>query len=318
MRIVSLLPSSTEIVFALGKGAQVVGRSHECDFPPDAAPIPAVTADFLPSHLPAASIDAAVARGRAQEFTIYRLDQDALRACEPDVILSQSLCGVRAVPSHLIEEAATSLPKRPLVVGTDPHTLEDVLQSFITIGVAVGAEAEGRALAARIRSRLHWLAAVVSDRDRPRVAVLEWPDPIYTGGHWVPDMVDWAGGSAVLGTAGVPSRRIGIDDLGWARPDVVVLAFCGFDLYQAQARVRQLTAHPGWQEATRHARVVAIDGSSYLSRPGPRLIQGIELLAWVLHQPHSSLRPAVGRGALLIEAGWVDVSSLPVLAEAPF
>lgn len=316
MRIASLLPSATEIIFALGKGQDLVARTHECDFPPEAEGVPAVTTDLIAGGLPASSIDAAVAQGVTDSHTIYELDEAALLQAGPDIVITQSLCGVCAVATEQVEAAMCTMPDAAEVASTDPRDLEGVLEGIIEIGVAVGAESEGKAMAARFRSRLHWLASILEKRDALRVAVIEWPDPLYAPGHWVPDMVEAAGAIAVLGVAGKPSYRIELDDLAAARPEVIVLAFCGFDLYETQGRFRELTSHPGWPGAARHARVFAVDGSAYFSRPGPRLMDGIEILAWALHRPHAGLRPPVGRGAELIEAGWVDLASLPLLEEA--
>lgn len=312
MRIASLLPSTTEIVYALGRGDDLVARTHECDHPEAARAVKPVTSDLLDRKLPAAEIDQAVTTGMRDEHTIYQLDAAALRSLEPDVVLTQSLCGVCAVPTTMVHEALCVMPAQAQIVSADPTTLEGVLASIIDIGTAIGEEAEARTLAARLRSRLNWIASTVEPLDRPRVAIIEWPDPLYAPGHWVPDMVEAAGGSNCFGASGEPSRRVTIDDLATARPDVIVLGFCGFNLYETQARFRELTANPKWERATRHAQIFAVDGSAFVSRPGPRVVEGVELLAWALHRPHPDMKPAVGAGAKLIEAGWVDLSALPV------
>jgi iron complex transport system substrate-binding protein len=208
------------------------------------------------------------------------------------------------------------MPPKSRVVSSDPHSLDEILTSIIEVAAAAGRAQEGRALAARLRSRLHWVTSIVTELDAPRVAVIEWPDPLHAPGHWVPEMVEVAGGINVLGGVERSTKPITLDDLAKARPDVIVAAFRGFSLYETQAHFKQLAADPGFAHVTRSARIFAVDGSAFLGRPGPRVVEGIELLAWSLHRPHPRLRPPVGRGAKLIEAGWVDVSSLPLSVPA--
>ncbi len=311
MRIVSLVPSATEILFAVGKGSEIVGRTHECDHPPAAQRIPTVTSDLLDKELPPDAIDAAVAAATRDAHTIYRLDADGLRSLEPDLVVTQSLCAVCAVPEPAVSDALCTMPGDARVLAADPQRLEDVWESVVTIASAAGAPEAGAALAGRIRRKLARLRALVAGRDRPRVAVIEWPDPPYAPGHWVPDMVTAAGGMSVFGDPGVPSRRAELEAVAAQRPELVVLAFCGYDLLQTQARLRDLASHPGWKAVARRARVVAVDGSAYFSRPGPRLADGVGLLAWAMHGLHPDLQPPPGRGAELIEAGWVDLAALP-------
>ncbi len=314
MRIVSLVPSATEVLFAVGQGGSVVGRTHECDYPPEARHLPTVTSDALGPHRSSGAIDEAVRSGLADQHTIYRLDTDKLRELEPDVIVTQRTCPVCAVPADVVDEVACMLPQAAKVVATDPHRLEDVWQSIADTAEAVDASTQGAALVGTIRKRLVRVAKYTSDRAQPRVAVIEWPDPPFAPGHWVPEMVAAAGGLSVFGEAGVPSRPAELGELQSAKPDVVILAFCGFNLLETQARLRELASHNGWIEVARGARVVAVDGSAYFSRPGPRLADGVSLLAWAMHRAHPELQPPPGRGAELIEAGWVDLAALPVRA----
>ncbi len=317
MRVVSLVPSATEILFAVGKGGHVVGRTHECDYPPEVRHLPAVTADLLPPDQPSAAIDEAVRAGLADHHTIYRLDAERLRGLEPDVVVTQRTCPVCAVPAAEVEEALCVMPRAARIVATDPHELDEVWESIVDVAEAVDAGTQGASLVGRIRRRLARLDRLLAGRRQPRVAVVEWPDPPYAPGHWVPGMVSAAGGEPVFGEAGAPSRPADLAELRDAKPDLIVLAFCGFDLLETQGRMRELARHDGWIDVARGARVVAVDGSAYFSRPGPRLVEGIGLLAWAMHRAHPELQPHPGRGAELIEAGWVDLAALPVRTTAP-
>lgn len=283
MRIVSLLPSATEWLFAMGVGDRVVGVTHECDHPPQAARVPAVTADLLPAGLSSAEIDAAVAAGIRDEHTIYGLDVDALRALAPDVVVAQRLCDVCAVPVDTIEAAVCTLGSPARVVAADPHTLDDVLPSALELGRSVAAADAAAALVDALRQRLDGVARAVADRSRPTVAMLEWPDPPWLPGHWAPDMIEHAGGTSLFGRSGEPSRRATFDELAGADADVVIAAFCGFDLAETIARIDEIAERPGWRSLISGARLLAVDGSAYVSRPGPRLIDGVEVLAHALH-----------------------------------
>lgn len=316
MRVVSLVPSATEILFAVGAGGHVVGRTHECDYPPEVRHLPAVTSNLLPAGQASAAIDQAVRASLSDAHTIYRLDAERLLKLEPDLVVTQRTCAVCAVPADTVEELVCTMPRAARVVATDPRDLELVWESIVDVAEAVEAGTQGASLVGGIRRRLARLGRLLDGRPRPRVAVVEWPDPLYAPGHWVPDMVVAAGGLPVFGEAGAPSQPAGLDDLLAAKPDLVVLAFCGFDLLETQARMRELARHEGWIDVARAARVVAVDGSAYFSRPGPRLVDGVGLLAWAMHRAHPELQPHPGRGAELIEAGWVDLAALPVRTTA--
>lgn len=283
MRIVSLLPSATEWLFAMGVGDRVVGVTHECDHPPQVAGLPAVTRDLLPRGLSSAEIDAAVSAGIRDEHTIYDLDVDALRALAPDVVVAQQLCDVCAVPVDAIETAVCTLGSRARVVAADPHTLDDLLPSAVELGRVVAAEEGAGALVEALQRRLDTVGRAVGGRPRPTVAMVEWPDPPWVPGHWAPDMIDRAGGASLLGRPGEPSRRATFDELAAADADVVIAAFCGFDLPETIARIDEVAGHPGWRSLIAGARLLAIDGSAYVSRPGPRLVDGVEVLARALH-----------------------------------
>ncbi|CAN5788663.1 cobalamin-binding protein [soil metagenome] len=283
MRIVSLLPSATELLFALGVGDQVVGVTHECDFPPRASHLPSVTRDLLPPGLTAAEIDAAVSAGIRDDHTIYALDADMLGDLRPDVVVAQQLCDVCAVPVDTVTDALCTLAPQARIVAADPHTLDDLLDVVAAIGEQVDAGAGTTRLVADLQQRLDAVAAAVAGRSRPSVAMLEWPDPPWLPGHWAPDMIVHAGGDSLFGVSGQPSVRASFDDLAVVDADVVVAAFCGFDLEQTIAHVDGIADRPAWRALVDGARLFAIDGSAYVSRPGPRLVDGVELLAFVLH-----------------------------------
>lgn len=304
-RIVSLLPSATEILFAIGAGPEVVGVTHECDHPAAATDRPAVTRDLLPPGLSAAEIDAAVAAGIRDDHTIYALDTDALGAAAPDVVVAQQLCDVCAVPVEVVDDALCTVAPAARVVAADPHTLADLADTIRAVGAAVGAVDGAERLVADLRVRLAAVDDAVAGRPRPDVAVLEWPDPPWLPGHWVPDMVAAAGGTSLLGASGEPSRRADWADLATVEADVVVAAFCGFDLATTTAMVDDLADHDGWGRLVDGARVVAVDGSALFSRPGPRLVDGVEVLAHVLH----GVGPAPSSTAT---AEWRDARWVPL------
>jgi iron complex transport system substrate-binding protein len=285
-RICSLLPSATEIIFALGLQDNLVGVTHECDFPPEARDKPHVTRSLIDAgSLSGAEIDAAVRESLADGNTIYGLDDALLRRLEPDVILTQELCDVCAVGPDLVREAVQRLPSPSRVVSLEPHTLEEVLESIVTVGDQAGAGEAARDLVSRQRNRLDAVRAAVAGLPRRRVLTLEWLDPVFVGGHWVPEMVSMAGGLDVLGQAGRPSREVPWNAVVEADPDCVVAMPCGFDLDRTLEELRATSFPPEWERlrAVRSGDVYAVDGSAYFSRPGPRLIDGVEILASILH-----------------------------------
>jgi iron complex transport system substrate-binding protein len=280
MRIVSLVPHATELLFALGLGADVVGVTHECDFPPAARALTQVTRDVLPSGLSAGEIDAAVRERTLEGEAIYALDREKLAALEPELIVTQALCPVCAVPYEEVAAFAESLPSTPRVIALDPKTLGETLGDVRTIAQATGRRDAGVELVEDAAARIDRVKLTVRGLRRPRVAALEWLDPVYVAGHWTPQLIELAGGEDVLGLPGEPSRTVSWEGLIASRPDVVVVMPCGYDAPRAHAEgvayARQLAAL-GAQ------RVFAVDASAYFSRPGPRLIAGLELLAHILH-----------------------------------
>ena len=280
MRIVSLLPSTTEIVFDLGAGDDVVGVTFECDTPAEARQRCIVSTTTIPEGLSPSEIDAAVSRAVADGQDLYRLDADALADLDADLVLTQDLCAVCAIDVARVDDALAHLGCTADVLTVDPHTLDEVLASITTIGTAIGRDDEAAALTASLRRRLDTVRTRVAGRPRPRVVVLEWTDPPYAPGHWIPEMVTAAGGEPVLGTAGAKSVRVEWDAVHAARPDLIVCAPCGYDRAGAQQQADALTASgllpPG-------VPVHAVDANAAWARPGPRLVDGVEELAAVLH-----------------------------------
>jgi iron complex transport system substrate-binding protein len=282
------VPSTTEIVGALGLAGSLVARTHECDYPPEVATVPPVTRDLLPTSLSAAEIDAAVAASVHDQHTIYALDAQALQAQRPDVVLTQSTCAVCAVDRATVD-AACAMGEAE-VISYDPHTLVEILTGIEDLAKAIDAAAAGERLVTGMRARLDRVHQRAAGRARPRVAVVEWPDPVYAPGHWVPDMVEAAGGEDVFGYPGGSSVPSTVDDLVAATPDLVVIACCGWDLPTNREVVRKLRQDAAWRPVFASSRVVAIDGSAYTSRPGPRVVDGVELLARQIRdvEPHSA------------------------------
>ena len=279
MRIVSLLPSTTEILYALGAGQDVVGVTFECNYPPQARLARIVSTSSLPEGLAPAEIDALVtARVRAGE-DLYHLDQGALADLEADVVVTQDLCAVCAVDVGVVDDALAYLDSTARVVTTDPHTLEEVFASIEQLGAVCGRETAAHALVASCTARLEAVAAKVAGRPRRRMLVLEWIDPPFAPGHWIPQMIDSAGGVAALGVVGEKSYRVGWDEIAASEPDVVVVAPCGFDLSACVDLARELVATGRFPEAV---PVWAVDANASFARPGPRLVDGVEALAAIL------------------------------------
>jgi len=280
VRIVSLLPSATEVLFALGANENIVGVSFECDFPPEARSRRIVSTSTLPAGLTPRQIDAEVRSRVAAGQDLYRLDEGTLRELDPDLILTQDLCAVCAVDVHTVDAALKHLGCQAQVVTVDPHTLQEVLVSIVTVGDRIGRAPAAQELVAALGSRLDRVAAAVADRDRPRVAMLEWTDPPFTAGHWVPEMVSAAGGTSTLGESGHRSEATTWDAVVRSRPDVVVCSPCGYGLAAAVELATQVR-HAG--HLPEGVPVWAVDADAAFVRPGPRLIDGVEALAGICH-----------------------------------
>jgi iron complex transport system substrate-binding protein len=280
MRIVSLVPHATELLFALGLGEEVVGVTHECDFPPPAGALPRVTRDVLPAGLAPGEIDRAVRERTLAGEAIYELDGAALGELAPDLIVTQALCPVCAVSYEDVAELARELPSQPSVIALDPRTIGETQADVQTLAEATDRPREGSTLVRESAARIDRVAAAVASAARPRVAALEWLDPVFVAGHWTPQLIELAGGEDVLGRPGKPSIQTSWEALAAARPQLVVVMPCGYDAPRAREEAEAFAAELAALDAE---RVVAVNASAYFSRPGPRLIDGLELLARIIH-----------------------------------
>ena len=287
MRICSLLPSATEIVYALGLGDQLYGVSHECDYPPEAAAKPTlIRSAFDQSSLSSLEIDHAVMERLRSGEGVYTIDQDLLRQAEPDLILTQELCDVCAVPYSEVKRAVDQLVSQPRLLPLSPSLLGDVLQDINRVGEATGREEQAGFLVRRLRERIDRVTArTATAAERPATFCLEWADPLYVAGHWIPEMVEMAGGIDGLGMKGKPSVPIEWERVVSYAPEVVILMPCGFDVERAVREMPLLTRLPGWLDlpAVQRGQVYAVNATAYFSRSGPRLVDGLELLAKILH-----------------------------------
>lgn len=298
MRIVSLLPSATEILFALGLGDSVVGVSHECDFPAPARSKRVVIRSRIPHDAPPGEIDRLVREFVARGESLYSVDADALRDLAPDIIVTQDLCHVCAASPDDLAGALSILQRKPQIISLNPHNLADVCKDIFTVGEATGRETQARALVAGFGSRIARVAHAVSGTtERPKVVCLEWLVPFYVGGHWVPEMIERAGGLDALAHPGERSFHVNVQDVIAAAPDTILLMPCGYDTEQAAAEYSGMQFPPEWNDvpAVRDGRVFALDANGYFSRPGPRLADGVETLAHILHPQAAPCEIPAGR-----------------------
>jgi iron complex transport system substrate-binding protein len=280
MRIVSLVPSATEMLFALGLGSDLIAVTHECDYPPAARALPRVTRDLLPSGLSSAEIDAAVKERTLAGESIYELDGDTLRDLGPDLIVTQALCSVCAVSYDDVRAIAEEIETRPEVISLDPHTVGEVLGDARTLAQATGRKDAAVELVQDAAARIDRVRVAVRGARPVSVAALEWLDPPFAAGHWTPQLIEYAGGHDVLGFAGEHSQERSWGEVAAAAPDVVIVMPCGYD---AKIAHREAEMHLQELAAVGAGQVVAVDAASYFSRPGPRIIDGLELLAHILH-----------------------------------
>ncbi|MFJ8495414.1 cobalamin-binding protein [Streptomyces sp. NPDC094038] len=287
MRIVSLLPAATDIVAELGLSARLVGRTHECDWPPDeVASVPVVTgADLDQDRLTSREISDAVGGSAHSGSSLYTLDTEALAALRPDVILTQDLCDVCAVSYEKVGRTVRLLDADTRVLSLEPRTLDDVLDCLVTVGDLLGVRERAERRRAELGARLDRVRASVADRDRPRVVAIEWLDPLWPAGHWVPEQITAAGGIPLLAAPGEHTKPMTWEAVRAARPDAVLVLPCGFPPERTLREAELLTGLPGWDDlpAVRSGRVWVLDGPSYFNRPGPRVVRGAEVLAHVLH-----------------------------------
>jgi iron complex transport system substrate-binding protein len=287
VRVASLLPSATEMVHFCGAGDALVGVTHECDYPMGVEKLPRLTSSKIEGHnMTSAEIDAAISEHLTDTGSIYALDAKLLDELAPDLIITQGLCDVCAVSMNVIEEAVVSLKKEPEVLSLDPTSLREVLDETVRVGEALGHGDETRAKVAALEEKLARVGDAVAGLPGPRVGCIEWLDPPFSAGHWVPEMVRIAGGEEVLAEAGNPSARLDWEEVFEAAPEVLVLMPCGFDARRTVREARRILPElAGWEDlpAVKGGRVWAVDANSYFSRPAPRLVEGIEILARILH-----------------------------------
>jgi iron complex transport system substrate-binding protein len=302
MRICTLLPSATEICYALGLGDSVFGVTHECDFPPEARAKRVVVTSRLPHTTDSVEIDRLVNEFTARGESVYRVDAEALREIDPDLIITQDLCHVCAASPEDLAAALFTLARTPRVLSLNPHTLTDVWDNVLSVGAATGRQKTAEKLVEYLRDRVastqRAVQPFIEKHKRPRIACLEWLNPVFNAGHWVPEMVAIAGGEDVLAHAGKPSIRVEWQRVFDAQPDVIVISPCGYDLARAMEEFSHLELPEGWNDlpAVKSARVYVTDANSYLSRPGPRLAEGVAILARALHP---DLELAIPEGSLM-------------------
>jgi iron complex transport system substrate-binding protein len=280
MRIVSLVPSATEMLFALGLGPDLIAVTHECDYPAAALELPKVTRDVLPPGLSAAQIDAAVKGRTLAGESIYELDTEMLHDLQPDLIVTQALCSVCAVSYDDVRTIAEEIDTQPMVIALDPHTVGEVLGDARTLAQATSTTDAAVDLIRDASARIDRIRLAVRGAPRPRVAALEWLDPPFAAGHWTPQLIEYAGAEDVLGFPGENSEERSWAEVAAAQPDVVIVMPCGYD---AEIAHREAEMHRDELAAVGAGEVVAVDAASYFSRPGPRIVDGLELLAHILH-----------------------------------
>ena len=285
-RIVSLLPSATEIVAALGLAGQLVGRSHQCDFPAGVAALPVLSATKVDLSGTSRDIDGRVNEIIAQGVSVYRVDAELLRALKPDVILTQTQCAICAVtPADLEDALCEWMGPGPALVSLAPNDLGDVWGDLRRVGAALGVEARAETVVAELQARLAAIRGRVGDAPRPTVAAIEWIDPLMAGGNWMPELIETVGGTSLFATPGQHSPWLEWEALAAADPEVILLLPCGFTIAQSLADLPLLAARPEWAalRAVREGRVFVIDGHHYFNRPGPRLVESTEMIAEILH-----------------------------------
>ncbi|MEY2504278.1 MAG: iron complex transport system substrate-binding protein [Verrucomicrobiota bacterium] len=285
-RIISLLPSATEIVAALGFGDHLVGRSHECDFPAGVETLPACSSTKVPAEGTSSEIDERVKEIVAEGLSVYRVDTERLRELEPDLILTQTQCAVCAVTPRDLEQAlCTWTGAQPVMVSLEPNSLDDVWDDFRRVGEALGVSSRAEEVIASLTKRLDNIRAATGKLSRPTVAAIEWLDPLMAGGNWMPELIEIAGGQSLLARPGEHSSWLDWSSLIEADPEIILLLPCGFKIEQTIRDLNLLTENPAWDNlrAVRNGRVYVIDGHHFFNRPGPRLVESAEIVAEILH-----------------------------------
>jgi iron complex transport system substrate-binding protein len=287
MRVCSLLPGATEIAFALGLGDDVVGVTHECDYPAEARQKPVVVHGLIDSNrMTSLEIDRWVGERLGSNQGLYLLDEERLREAAPDVILTQGLCDVCAIDYNEVVAASETLPKKPTIVSLTPNCLTDVLDDIARVGEATGQRHIAERFVEELKQRISFVSEQAARSSaRPRVACLEWFDPIYAAGHWVPEMIEIAGAEDALGRRGEPSEKVDWQSIRESAPEIIVLMPCGFDVPRTLQEAGVLERLEGWHDlpAVKAGKVFAVNGHAFFSRPGPRLVDGLEILAHIIH-----------------------------------
>jgi iron complex transport system substrate-binding protein len=285
MRIVSFLPSATETLYELGAGSQIVGVTHECKFPPQVKEKPQVIrSSFDPSQMTARDIDNKVVELLRSGNDIYIVDENALKRANPDLIVAQGLCEVCSPFTKEISRAVSLLDGQPEVLVLDPHDLDDILVSIMDVAEKIGKVSEGRKIVASLQNRID-IVRSIKIKFRPKVLCVEWIEPLFTAGHWVPQMVEYAGGLNGLSSTGDPSRRMSIDEALQFDPDIIVLMPCGFDIERTLKEMQELKGDQKWSslQAVKKGNIYTVNANAYFSKPGPRTVIGLEILAKILH-----------------------------------
>jgi iron complex transport system substrate-binding protein len=286
MRILSLLPSATEIVYALGLGDDLVGVSHECDFPEDAKRKPIVSTSDLSTALHSDEIHSVVSEHHHSSHSLYRIDEQLLKQLDPEVILTQELCTVCAIPVAQVRDAARVLAGPRCIVSLEPTTLHQVLENISAVAEVTARQAKAGALIRELEGRVSHIASATSSLiERPRVFCMEWMNPVLAGGHWIPEMVRVAGGTDGLGNDGKPSTPVDWEQTIKSAPHIIVIMPCGYKIQRTLSEVDLLASRPGWYSlpAVREGQVYVVDSPAYFSRPGPRIVTGLEILAQIIH-----------------------------------
>lgn len=287
MRICSFLPSTTEIVYALGLGENLVGVTHECDYPPEATTKSRVIMSLIkPEELTSKEIDLLVSENYKTGKSTYIVEEEALRKANPDIILTQGLCDVCAVSGNQVTEAVNVLGHSPQIISLEPNTLDEILDTILIVGQATERKDEAKDLADKLKCRIERVRSLLGkEKNRPTVFCMEWLEPIYVAGHWVPEMVEIAGGDCGLGKPGKPSFKVSWDEIVDFSPQIIVIMPCGFDIEKTLAELDVLTSNERWHRlsAARKGHVYLADANSYFSRPGPRIVDGLEILAKIFH-----------------------------------
>ncbi|MCI2429427.1 cobalamin-binding protein [Candidatus Acetothermia bacterium] len=286
MKIISLLPSATEIVYELGLGDQLVGVSHDCDWPPEALRKPKLSTASVHSEISSLEIDQIVRERLHNGLSVYHIDAEQLQQLAPDLILTQELCEVCAPSFDDVRAAVKLLHGHPQIVSLEPRTIEDIFENILTVSEATGRETTGQRVVTHLRKRVERIRARTEElAERPKVCCIEWLEPLMVGGHWVPQIVEYAGGEDWLGEVGQPSRYADWAEILNYNPDIIVLMPCGFSMERTLREINLLTELDSWQEllAVKENQIFVVEASAYFNRPGPRIVTGLEMMAEIIH-----------------------------------